>query len=101
MLPSISFETGRKTQTQSSEQLQKAASANGRLVLLRKKKPRPRGQHTRRRITKNLHPRSSVARRESFALLTKTYHGSRVTGQVLLADPHEKQGLRVAARARA
>ncbi len=33
MLPSISFETGGKTQTQSSEQLQKAASANGSLVL--------------------------------------------------------------------
>ena len=34
------------------------------------------------KILKNLHPRSSEARRESFALLTKTYHGSRVTGDV-------------------
>jgi hypothetical protein len=49
MLPSISFETGGKTQIQSSEQLQKAASANGSLVLYRigtaAEKP-----HTRRRI---------------------------------------------------
>jgi len=30
---------------------------------------------------KNVYPRSSKARQESFALLTKTYHGSRVTGQ--------------------
>jgi hypothetical protein len=29
---------------------------------------------------KRIHPRSSQARRETFALLTKTYHGSRVTG---------------------
>jgi len=33
MLPLISFQTGRKTATQSSEQQQRAASANGSLVL--------------------------------------------------------------------
>jgi len=47
MLPLISFETGRKTQTQSSEQLQKAASANGSLVLFQigtaAEKPETRG----------------------------------------------------------
>src|SRR5580693_8875655 len=33
--------------------------------------PRLRGPHTRRRIRKDLHPRSSVARRESFCPLDK------------------------------
>jgi len=33
--------------------------------------PRPRGQHTRRRIRKDLYPRSSEARRESFCPLDK------------------------------
>jgi hypothetical protein len=47
------------------------APANGSLVFLRKKKPRLRGQHTRRRNRKNLHPRSSGARRESFCPLDK------------------------------
>jgi len=36
-----------------------------------KQEPRLRGQHTRRRIRKDLHPRSSVARRESFCPLDK------------------------------
>src|SRR2546427_2293962 len=31
---------------------------------------------------KNLHPRCSEARREGFCLLTKTYPGSRITGEV-------------------
>jgi hypothetical protein len=35
---------------------------------------------------KNLHPRSSIRVRRAFALLTKTYHGSRVTGQVQFQD---------------
>jgi hypothetical protein len=49
----------------------KVAPANGSLVLLRKKKPRLRGQHTRPRNRKSLHPRSSEARRESFCPLDK------------------------------
>ena len=46
----------------------------------------PRGQHTRRRTRRNLHraPPQRVGR--AFALLTKTYHGSRVTGQVPYQD---------------
>ena len=36
-------------------------------------------QHARRRIRQNLYPRSSEARRETFALLTKTYHGCLVS----------------------
>ena len=52
MLPLISFETGRKTQIQSSEQLQKAASANGSLVLFRigttAEKPNTRGEESKR-----------------------------------------------------
>jgi hypothetical protein len=36
-----------------------------------KKEPRPRGQDARRRIRKNLHQRSSEARRESFCPLDK------------------------------
>ena len=52
MLPSISFETGGKTQIQSSEQLQKAASANGSLVLSRigtaAEKPHTRGEEFKR-----------------------------------------------------
>jgi hypothetical protein len=52
MLPLISFETGRKTQTQSSEQQQKAASANGSLVLFRigtaAEKPKTRGEESER-----------------------------------------------------
>ena len=55
MLPLISFETGRRSQTQSSGQLQKVAPANGSLVLL-EKEPRLRGQHTRRRIRKEITP---------------------------------------------
>ena len=44
--------------------------------------PRPRGQHARRRIRKNLHPRPPKRVGRAFALLTKTYHGSRVTGHL-------------------
>ena len=39
-------------------------------------------QHARRRTRKNLRPRSSRACRETLCLLTKTYHGSRITGKV-------------------
>ena len=48
----ISFETGGKTQSQSSEQLQKAVSANGSLVLSRigttAEKPHTRGEESKR-----------------------------------------------------
>jgi hypothetical protein len=70
MLPSISFETGRKTQTQSSEQLQKAASANGSLVLFRIGTTAEKPAHAAKN-QKELHPRSSVACRESFCPLDK------------------------------
>jgi hypothetical protein len=47
-----------------------------------KEEPRPRGQHTRRGI-KRIYTRAPPKRvRRAFALLTKTYHGSRLTGQV-------------------
>src|ERR1700730_11692313 len=70
MPPLISFETGRKTQTQSSGQPESCASKwkSGSSI---KKKPRLRSQHTRRRTEKNLHPRSSEARQESFLPLDK------------------------------
>src|SRR5277367_6435560 len=70
MLPLISFETGRSTQIQSSGQLEKAAPANGSLVLSEYRN-HGREANTRRRIRKNLHPRSSEARRESFCPLDK------------------------------
>ena len=51
-----------------------------------KEEPRPRGQHTRRGI-KRIYTRAPPKRvRRAFALLTKTYHGSRVTGQVAYQD---------------
>ena len=69
MLPLISFETGRKTQTQSSGQQKNAAPANGSLVLSRNhgREATTRGEE----IKTNLHPRSSEARRESFCPLDK------------------------------
>jgi hypothetical protein len=80
MLPSTSFETGGKTQSQSSEQPQKAASANGSLVLSRigtaAEKPETRGEESNK-ICKRAPPKR-VGR--AFALLTKTYHGSRLIG---------------------
>ena len=39
--------------------------------LVSSNRTRPRGQHTRRRITKNLHPRSSEARQENCCPLDK------------------------------
>jgi hypothetical protein len=56
MLPSISFETGGKIQIQSSEQLQKAALANGSLVLSRigtaAEKPNTRGEEPKKIYTR-------------------------------------------------
>ena len=74
MIPLVSFEIGRKTQTQSSEQPESCASKwkSGSI----KKKPRLKSQHTWRRTGKNLHPRSSEARQRALALLTKPHHGS-------------------------
>jgi hypothetical protein len=80
MLPLISFETGRRTQTQSSGQPGKTAPANGSLALLRNRSHGREANTRSEGIKKKLHPRSSEARQEDFCLLTKTYHGCRVTG---------------------
>ena len=67
MLPLISFETGRKTQTQSSVQDHSLVrDSQWKSGSIWNRNHGPRGQHTRRRIRKDLHPRSSIARRESF-----------------------------------
>src|SRR6266852_5176660 len=70
MLLLISFETRRKTQTQSSVQPERLRQQMEVWFYLNEE-PRPRGQPTRRRIRKNLYPRSSEARRESFCPLDK------------------------------
>src|SRR5579862_5014101 len=71
MLPSISFETGRKTQTQSSVKTTRGSeTANGSLVLSHIGTAAERPTHAAK-IRKNLHPRSSAARRESFCSLDK------------------------------
>jgi hypothetical protein len=61
MPPLISFDPGTKTQTQSSEQQQKAASANGSLVLFQTgttaERPKTRGEESNR-ITPALLPRA-------------------------------------------
>jgi hypothetical protein len=85
MPPSISFETGRKTQTQSSVKTTRwSKTANGSLVLSEigttAEKPNARGEGSERSYTRA--PPKRV--RRAFALLTKTYHGSRVIGEVLL-----------------
>jgi hypothetical protein len=71
MLPLISFETGRRSPTQSSGQLGKGCASKWKSGSSDKKEPRLRGQHTRRRNQKNLHPRSSEARQENFCPLDK------------------------------
>src|SRR5216684_981308 len=71
MPPLISFETGRKHKLNLLFKTTRwSETANGSLVLL-KQEPRLRGQHTRRRIRKNLYTRSSEARWESFCPLDK------------------------------
>src|SRR5579862_2408868 len=71
MLPSISFQTGRKTQTQSSvKTIRGSETANGSLVLSHTGTAAERPTHAAK-IRKNLHPRSSAARRESFCSLDK------------------------------
>jgi hypothetical protein len=42
----------------------------------------PRGKNRERKNLKKLFTRSSKARQESFFLLTKTYHGSPVVGNL-------------------
>jgi len=80
MLPLISFETGRKSLTQSSGQDHSLVCASKwKSGSYPDKEPRLRGRHTWRSIRKDLHPRSSrSASGELFSLLTKTYHGSPV-----------------------
>ena len=78
MLPLISFKTGRKTHTQSSGQQKNAAPANGSLVLSRNhgREANTRGEESKKIYTRA--PPKRVGR--AFALLTKTYHGSRLIG---------------------
>src|SRR5271170_1504686 len=82
MLPLISFETGRSTQIQSSGQPEKAAPANGSLVLSEYRnhgrEANTRGEESERIYTRA--PPKRVGR--AFALLTKTYHGSRIIGKL-------------------
>ena len=101
MLPLISFETGRKTQTQSSGQQTSAAPANGSLVLsLGTTAERPtHAARNQKNYTRA--PPKRVGR--AFALLTKTHHGSHLTGQLpslvfflLLGRIVAKYGLKLA-----
>src|ERR1700739_1150750 len=89
MLPLISFETGRRKRTQSSDQDHSLIleTANGSLVLFSNRNHGPRGQ---RSALKNPRvctraPPKRVGR--AFCLLTKTYHGSRLTGHHLCGRP--------------
>src|SRR5579863_131282 len=71
MLSSTSFQTGRKTQTQSSvKTTQGAEKANGSLVLSRIENP-AEGPTQPPKFRKKLHPRSSAARWESSCPLDK------------------------------
>src|SRR5262249_13362303 len=78
MLPLISFETGRKTQTQSCGQPAELRQPMEVWFYPRietaAERPTPSAENS-----KSLHPRSSRRVGRAFALLTKTYHGSRVT----------------------
>jgi len=78
----ICFETGRKTQTQSCWAAKRAAPANGCLVLFANRS-RGREANTTRWRRKRIHTCAPPERvRRAFCLLTKTYHGCRVTGKV-------------------
>ena len=82
MLPLISFETGRKTQTQSSGRLEGLRQQMEVWFFYQEGSAAERPTHAAKN-QKEFTPRSSEARQESFCLsLTKTYHGSRVTGKV-------------------
>jgi hypothetical protein len=88
MLSLISFKTGRRSQTQSSVKTTRwSETANGSLVLsgigTTGREANARGEESERIYTRA--PPKRVGR--AFALLTKTYHGSRVTVHVdLLID---------------
>jgi hypothetical protein len=81
MLPLISFETGRRTLTQSSGQLQKLHQQMEVWFSIERNPGREANTHALS-SRKNLHKGSSAARQETFCLLTKTYHGRRKTGPV-------------------
>ena len=87
MLPLISFETGRKTQTQSSGQPDELRQQMEVWFYPRietaAERPTPRAQKGK----DFLHRRSSRAHQEAFCLLTRTYHRSRVIGQVPVLGP--------------
>jgi hypothetical protein len=78
MLPLISFETGRKTQTQSSGQPDELRQQMEVWFYPRietaAERPTPRAEKGKG----FLHRRSSRAHQEAFCLLTRTYHRSRV-----------------------
>ena len=80
MLPLISFETGRRTQTQSSGQLLKLSQQMEVWFFFDEgttgREPQMSGEETERIYTRA--PPKRVGR--ALALLTKTYHGSRVIG---------------------
>ena len=86
MLPLISFETGRKTQTQSSGQPDELRQQMEVWFYPRietaAERPTPRAEKGKG----FLHRRSSRAHQEAFCLLTRTYHRSRLTGQVPYQD---------------
>src|SRR6266849_4343937 len=90
MPPSNCFETGRRSQTQSSVRPCGAETANGCLVLDR------RGITAERREGELERPEDFVSAppervRRAFALLTRTYHGCRLFGNW----PYQKMGRQV------
>src|SRR5712692_6060900 len=86
MPPSNCFETGRRSQTQSSVRPCGAETANGCLVLDR------RGITAERREGELERPEDFVSAppervRRAFALLTRTYHGCRLFGNNVGSAP--------------
>jgi hypothetical protein len=82
MLPLVSFETGRRTQTQSWWATGNDAPANGSLVLSQIGTAAERPTHAEKN-QKEFTPRAPPKRvRGAFAHLTKTYHGCRLIGKV-------------------
>ena len=82
MLPLISFETGRKTQTQSSGQQKRLRQQMEVWFYLGTTAERPTHAAKKSKRIYTRAPPERVGR--AFALLTKTYHGSQVTGQLVL-----------------
>ena len=81
MLPLISFETGRRSQTQSSVRPLVGRDSkwkSGSIEIGTTRREAKEAARTR----KSLYQGSSAARQEGFCLLTKTYHGSQLTGHV-------------------